>query len=141
MSETKTPDAPVQPVSTKTPDAPISPVSTKTLKAKRAKARAPAVSKPVTPIKAKAPITRHIPAGTRIDPDATTVTCNVDIRDVKTQGNKNWIRAAAGYPKAGESKLLAACIKDGVTKGDVLYDWCRGWLELDPPPAAPAKKK
>jgi hypothetical protein len=139
MSETKTPDAPVSPVSTKTSEAHVNPVSTKTLKAKQAKARAPAVSKPATPIKAKAPITRHVPAGARIDPDATTVTCNINIRDVKTPGNKNWVRAA-GYPKAGESKLLAVCIKDGVMKGDVLYDWCRGWLELDPPPDAVSKK-
>jgi hypothetical protein len=119
----------------------VLPHAAKGVKAPKAKAaKAPPAPKPATPIKAKAPITRHVPAGARVDPDATTVTCNVDIRGVKTHGNKNWTRAA-GYPKAGESKLLAACIKDGVTKGDALYDWCRGWLELDPPPAAPAKKK
>jgi hypothetical protein len=119
-------------------EAPSNSVCRGTLVKKAKKAAAPA-PKPATPTKAKAPITRHVPAGARVDPDATTVTCNIDIRDVKTHGNKNWIRAA-GYARAGESKLLAACIKDGVTKGDVLYDWCRGWLELDPPPAAPAKK-
>jgi hypothetical protein len=118
----------------------VPPATAKGVKVPKAKAaKAPAAPMPTPTTKTKAPITRHVPAGARVDPDATTVTCNIDIRDVKTHGNKNWTRAAAGYPKAGESKLLAACIKDGVTKGDVLYDWCRGWLELDPPPAVPTK--
>ena len=56
----------------KTPDAPVNPVSTKTLKAKQAKAaKAPAAPKPTeSPARAKYPIVRTIPAGSRIDPDA-----------------------------------------------------------------------
>jgi hypothetical protein len=62
------------------------------------------------------------------------VTVNVDVQTVKIAGNKNHTRAA-GYPKPGESKTVAACVKAGVTIGDIRYDHERGWVELSPAPA------
>jgi hypothetical protein len=88
----------------------------------------------------KQPIVRVIAPGAKIGPE-TLVICNVDIRSVKTEGNKNRQRAA-GYPKPGEPpKMLAACIKDGITKGDALYDFVRGWVDLDPAPETHASRK
>jgi len=125
------------------------PVSVKTLGAKETKPKSTPPSanaarkadpKPAALARAKHPIVRVIAPGSTIGPD-TLVSCNVDIRSVKVAGNKNWQRAA-GYPKPGEPpKTLAACIKDGITKGDALYDFERGWVELDPAPSTAAPRK
>jgi len=122
---------------TQTTTAPSNPVSRGTLIRKAtAKAQPPKAEASSARPKA-APIVRHVPAGYRLTPE-TVVTTNVDIQSVKVPNNKNWTRAA-DYPQPGQP---GKAVKDlgRVTRGDVLYDWCRGWCELSPEPVKPAKQ-
>jgi hypothetical protein len=54
---------------------------------------------------------------------------SVDVRGLLMPGNKNWQRAG-GFPKQGEAKTIADCIKDGVTIGDIRWWIERGHAEL-----------
>jgi hypothetical protein len=99
----------------------------------RAKAKkgpaAPKAAEP--PARARHPIIRTIPAGSRIDPDAI-VTVHVANPKIGIKNHARW---------EGESATVKdiLAVPGGPTVGDLRYDYERAFIDIVPVPAKPDK--
>jgi hypothetical protein len=91
---------------------------------------------PASPVKAKTPILRTIPAGSKIADDA--VVTLVAAANPKAPGSKANARFAR-YPKSATVRDVLK-IDGGPVMADLRYDYERAFIDIVPPPTRPAKK-